>query len=92
MKFKFGTLLFFAVTFTTIKNSLAWDGVDQNRNSPIEIGPGNLVREGLVIDFYDSSELHTGRVITMNEIGNGTELVVADFNENNEERTFIMRE
>lgn len=75
--------------FSTI--SFAWDGFDQDENSVIEIGPGNLVKEGQIIDFYDDSDLHTGKVISVNSVGGGTELIVEDINDNNKERIFIMR-
>ena len=72
--------------------SFAWDGFDQDENSVIEIGPGNLVKEGLIIDFYDDSDLHTGKVISVNSVGGGTELIVEDVNNDNKERIFIMRD
>lgn len=81
------TLVFFAITDL----SLAWEGFDQEKNSDIEIPPGNLVRENLIIEFYDEEELHMGRVIEMNIDASGTELVIEDLNEDNQERIFIMR-
>ncbi len=72
--------------------SLAWEGIDQERNSIIEIPSGNLVREGLVIEFYDNDDLHMGRITSMTTIASGTELIVEDLNEDKQERTLIMRE
>jgi len=34
---------------------LAWSGFDQENNTTIEIGSGNLVREGLTITIFDWS-------------------------------------
>lgn len=87
--FKIITLLFF-VNFGFINTSLAWDGFDQESNDAIEITSGNLVREGLVIEFYVNDELHMGRVLTLIEIAGGTELVLEDLNEDGKERMVIM--
>jgi hypothetical protein len=74
-----------------ISNALAWEGIDQENNSMIEIPPGNLVREGLMIEFYENDILHNGRVLVMNEMAAGTELTIEDFNDDKQEKTFIMQ-
>ena len=88
---RFLTLLILGLHLSTF-NCLAWEGIDQEKNSLVEIPPGVLVREGLIIDFYDDEDLHTARVITVNSVAGGTELVVEDLNEEGKERTLIMRE
>lgn len=80
-------LLFFSI----INNSFAWEGVNFETNTPIEIGAGNLVREGLIIEFYEDGNLHNGRVLMMNEDSGGTELLIEDLDDNHREKTFIMR-
>jgi hypothetical protein len=96
LKFSSQFLLFVSIFLLEISfltnESLAWEGIDQERNTAIEIPSGNLVREGLVIEFYDNEDLHLGRIITMTTIAGGTELVVEDFNEDKKERTLIMNE
>lgn len=88
------TLLCFAnFTFINpalINPALAWDGFDQETNDAIEITSGNLVREGLVIEFYVNDELHMGRVVSLVEAAGGSELVLEDLNEDGKERMIIM--
>ncbi|MBU6338796.1 MAG: DUF5334 domain-containing protein [Rickettsiales bacterium] len=81
-------LLFMALF---IPKALAWEGFDQENNTIIEIPSGNLVREGLMIEFYENDILHNGKVLTMNEMAAGTELLVEDFNSDKKERNFIMQ-
>jgi len=80
--------------FTASNSCLAWDGIDPKKNSSVEIEAGNLVREGAIIDFYDSADgnYHTGKVVLMNASSNATELTVEDFTENHKERFFLMNE
>ena len=82
-----------AIFFITIKPTLAWTGYDFDNKAGIEIGEGNLVREGLVIQFYDSKidNYCTVKVLFMESIAGGTRIQVKDL-ENNEERTLIMNE
>jgi hypothetical protein len=70
----------------------AWSGHDYEKNSPIEIGSGNLVREGSIIDFFDDGDgkYHNGKVLIMQSISGGTEITVEDFTIK-KQRTFIMR-
>ena len=93
---KFTPLLIstFLLLISTTSPSPCWDGVDIKRNSAIEIQSGNLVREGSFIDFFDSSDgnYHTAKVLTLNSISNGTEIVIEDMTENHKERTLIMNQ
>lgn len=87
--------LFFVASYTLlfVSNScLAWDGIDPKKNSIIQIESGNLVREGEIIDFYDSSDgnYHTGKVLIMNSVSHGTELTIEDFTTKHQERFFLM--
>ncbi len=69
----------------------AWSGFDYDRKIDIDIGPGNLVREGSVIQFYDKSDdqYHTAKVLWQQESSAGTTLQVEDLDEG-VERTFLM--
>lgn len=73
-------------------NANAWSGYDYDNKTEIDIGPGNLVREGLVIQFYDnrSDNFHTARVLFSEEIAGGTRLQIQDL-DSKKERTFIMQ-
>lgn len=80
-------------SFAILANSAnAWSGYDYDNKTEIDIGPGNLVREGLVIQFYDnrSDNFHTARVLFSEEIAGGTRLQIKDL-DSKEERTFIMQ-
>ncbi len=72
----------------------AWDGMDPKKNSSIEIESGNLVREGSIINFFDSSDgnYHTGKVLIRNSSSHVTELTIEDFTEKHQERFFLMNE
>ncbi len=85
------TALFF---FYQICPALAWEGVDIKTNSSVQIEAGNLVREGSIIDFFDSIDgnYHTGKVLTMNSASNATELTIEDFTNKHKERFFLMNE
>ncbi|NBV06455.1 MAG: hypothetical protein EBS06_04375 [Proteobacteria bacterium] len=94
---KFYPIIFFStlIIFLTFSKSLfAWDGIDIKKNSTITIETGNLVREGSIIDFYDSADgnYHTGKVITMNSVSRGSEILIEDFTNNHQERNFLMEE
>ena len=61
-------------------NSLAWDGYDPESNTKVEIGSGNLVREGNIITIYDwdlNKDIDV-EVKSMNESFNGTRLEVQE--------------
>lgn len=81
-----------ALIFLT-KPALAWSGYDYQAKTEININSGNLVREGLIIEFYDTKldEYHNGQILMMEETSSGsTTLRIKDFNLNNKERVFVM--
>ena len=82
-----------AVSLLTFKPAFAWTGYDYDNKTQIEIGEGNLVREGLVIQFYDSKldNYRTAKVLFMESVAGGTRLQVKDL-DTKEERTLIMNE
>ena len=57
-------------------NSLAWDGYDYDNGTAIEIGSGNLVREGNVIDIYDwkKGEYHKFEVRLLEDVFNSSRI------------------
>lgn len=94
---KFLTISSFTVflsIFLGTNNCLAWDGIDPKNNSSIEIEAGNLVREGSIIDFYDTADgnYHTGKVLIMNSAVHATELTIEDFTDKHKERFFLMND
>ena len=72
-------------------SSFAWSGYDYDNKSEIDIGPGNLVREGLVIQFYENKtdDFKTAKVLFSEAIAGGTRLQLQEL-ETKKERTFIM--
>ena len=87
---KISTLLVISLFFIS-KPSYSWDGYDHDHATSIEIGKGNLVREGLTIEFYDWNDdrYHIAKVLSQESSASGTELIVQDLY-NNETRTFLM--
>ena len=77
----------------SINSSFAWNGYDYDNKTEIEIEPGNLVREGLVFQFYDSKmdNYRTGKILFMDSVAGGTRLQLQDL-DSKKERTFIMKE
>ena len=71
--------------------SHAWDGYDYESGSYVEIGKGNLVREGLDIEIYDydSGEYKDVEVQSINGNGSGAEVEVYD-SDTGEYRTLDM--
>lgn len=72
--------------------ALAWTGYDYDNKTEIEIPQGNLVREGLIIQFYDSKidNYHTAKVLFSDEVAGGTRIQLNDL-DSKKERTFIMQ-
>jgi len=81
---------FFFISFFT-DDAQAWSGYDFDKKTEIDIGQGNLVREGNVIQFYDTADdnFRTAKVVMMQSIANGTELTVLDL-DSKKERVFVM--
>jgi pyruvate/2-oxoglutarate/acetoin dehydrogenase E1 component len=71
--------------------ALAWDGYDWESGSHVEIGKGNLVREGRDIEIYDwgTGEYRGVTVEDMRSTGSGVEVEVYD-HETGENRTLDM--
>ncbi|MBM3589970.1 MAG: hypothetical protein FJX30_01140 [Alphaproteobacteria bacterium] len=69
----------------------AWSGYDYDCKTEIDIGSGNLVREGNLIQFYDSKDdnFHTARVQFVQSVAGGTEVNVIDL-DTKKERFFLM--
>jgi hypothetical protein len=85
------TTLLFISLFLLTKSAFAWSGYDHENKTEVEIGEGNLVREGLVIQFYDNKldNFCTAKVLFMESIAGGTRIQVKDL-DSGEERTLIM--
>jgi hypothetical protein len=79
--------------FLTTNPSYAWTGYDYDNKTEVEIGPGNLVREGLVFQFYDSKSdnYHTAKVLFMDSVAGGTRIQLQDL-DTKKERIFIMQD
>jgi hypothetical protein len=71
--------------------AIAWSGFDYENNTSIDIGSGNLVREGNIIDFYQqkTNELLSGKVLNINYFGNTTELMIEELH-TSKKRVVIM--
>jgi len=74
-----------------ISNAFCWSGIDQESNSEIEIGSGNLVRENLIITIFDwnSNQHHDVEILEFESSFSGTTLTVFDL-EIKEKRVFEM--
>lgn len=84
------TLIILTLLLTN-QNAFAWSGYDFENKIDIEIESGNLVREGLTFQFYDSQtdEYHNAKVLFLEEGIGGQNLQIFDF-ETKKTRTFIM--
>ncbi|MBK5565213.1 MAG: DUF5334 family protein [Ensifer sp. SSB1] len=86
-------MILFAVTVVLSGPAYGWDGTDTETGASIEIGKGNLVREGRDIEIYDS-ETGDYRDVTIENIdryGSDVEIEVYD-SESGEYRTFEMED
>lgn len=92
---KFFTIIIFLIIFCSIilasRNCLAWSGFDYENKTSIEIPVGNLVREGSVIQFYEtkSDNYRTAKIIFMQSVALGTEIELLDL-DSKKNRVFIM--
>ncbi len=88
--------VFFALTFGAfsieLKPAIAWSGYDYDEKTTIEIEPGNLVREGLLIQFYDHKldKYHAAKITFVDSVSDGTRIQLEDL-DSRKERTFIMQ-
>jgi len=82
----------FLISFKDAYAGSVWSGRDASTNIIIEIYPGNTVRSGNIIEFYDDQDqnYHTARVISLQSAFGGSELVVEDLDNGNIIRTFLM--
>ena len=78
-------LLFFLLTNLSLINKacFAWDGYDYQNNAAIEIGSGNLVREGSIIKIYDwkKDEYHNVEIKMIDSSFSGIKIEVYDFDD-----------
>ena len=83
--------IFFLIFAILSKETLAWSGYDYDNKTDVYIGPGNLVREGNVFQFYDSKsdDYHDAKVLFINDVAGGTQLEIEDIT-TKEERVFLM--
>ena len=74
-----------------IKKAQAWSGYDYETKTEIDIGQGNLVREGSLIQFYDSKDdnFHTAKINFMQSSAGGVEVNLLDL-DTKKERNFVM--
>ena len=74
-----------------IKKAQAWSGYDYETKTEIDIGQGNLVREGSLIQFYDSKDdnFHTAKINFMQSSAGGVEMNLLDL-DTKKERNFVM--
>ena len=91
----FPKIAFLSLLFSLFLTSpcYAWSGYDYENKSEIDIGPGNLVREGLTIQFYDvrADDYHTAKIDLMENVAGGTRITLQDLDAK-KERIFIMQE
>jgi hypothetical protein len=73
------------------QNAFAWSGFDNDNNTTIDIGSGELVRTGLTISIFDWStdDYHDVEVLFLESSFNGTRLEVFD-KQTNKKRMFEM--
>ena len=85
-------IFFLIIFFTNLSLVFAWEGYDYQNKTSIDIGEGNLVREGYVIQFYEtkSNNFRTAKIVYMQSVVSGTEIELIDL-DNNQTHFFIMR-
>lgn len=76
-------LFLYSITLFIVLNvvpALSWDGTDLNTGDSIEIEPGNLVRAGREIEYfnYNDGEYHLGEVESIMRFGPIVELEITD--------------
>ena len=71
--------------------AIAWEGYDYESGNYVEIGKGNLVRKGKMIEIYDykDGKYKEVEVQSIKRHGNKVEVEVYDYN-NNKYRTLNM--
>ncbi len=88
---KFPKKLFAFLSIIASTPTLAWDGYDWERGSFVEIGKGNLVRDGREIEYYDygSGGYKWADVESIRSYGSSVEIEIYD-HDSGEYRTFEM--
>ena len=73
-------ILVFNLTLLLSSNCLAWDGYDYGNDTAVEIGSGNFVEEGNIIQIYDwrEGEYHDAEVKLVEDVFNSTRIEVYD--------------
>lgn len=93
MKFTNLKFFYFFLLFLILQTqkSLAWSGYDFDKKTEIDIPPGNLVREGYIIEFYDSADdnFRTAKILQMQSSGQSVELTILDLDAK-KQRNFLM--
>jgi hypothetical protein len=84
-------IIFLINLFTNLSLVFAWEGYDYQNKTSIDISEGNLVREGYVIQFYEtkSDNFRTAKIVYIQSVAMGTEIELIDL-DNNQTRFFIM--
>lgn len=82
----------FSILILAANPAFAWDGYDYENKTEVEIGPGNLVREGSMIQFYEakSDQYYTAKINLMESVASGTRIELKDL-DNKQTRIFIMQ-
>ncbi len=85
-------ILTISAIFFSFSSAYAWTGYDYDNKTEVEIGEGNLVREGSLIQFYDSKadNYHTAKVLFVDSIAGGTRIQLQDLDAK-KERTLVMQ-
>lgn len=84
-------ILFALALALMASTAFAWEGYDYDKGSHVEIGEGNLVREGETIEIYDygSGEYKDVEVNSIYDNGSSVEVEVYDY-DSGEYRTLDM--
>jgi len=84
--------IFFITSFFASASLKAWTGYDYDQKTTIEIEEGELVREGLTVQFYDynSDDYHTATIHFIESVTDGTRIELRDLDAK-KERIFIMQ-
>jgi hypothetical protein len=85
--------VFLSILLFVTNPCLAWDGYDYQNDGAIEIGSGNLIREGEIINFYDAKkdQMHSAEVTLVQNGFTGSRVEVYDINDK-KKRTFEMQD
>jgi len=85
-------IIFLVIFFSNLSSIFAWEGYDYQNKTSIDIGEGNLVREGYVIQYYEtkSDNFRSAKIVNIQSITRATEIELIDL-DNNMTRFFVMR-